>query len=83
MLLPMSTDEEREKRRAARANWPIVKSTLAEQGRDDDISAHTTMEQRLEMMFTISARGWALTGREWPAYSRAEMPTRLIRPEET
>lgn len=78
----MSIDEEREKRRAARANWPIVKTTLEEQGRDDDISAFTTMEQRLEMMFALSAHSWTMSGREWPAYSRADMPTRIIRPGE-
>lgn len=79
----MSTDEEREKRRAARASWPIVKSTVAEQGRDDDISPFTTMAQRLEMMFALSARGWTLSGRDWPSYSRAEMPTRIVRAGES
>lgn len=45
----------------------------------DDLSATTTPEARLEMVTVLSARMWALTGLPIPAYSRAEMPGRVLR----
>jgi hypothetical protein len=66
-------------RAAARARWPGLKTTLAE-APGDDLSASTTAEERVAMVWELSAQAWALTGRPWPEYSRAEMPGRVIRP---
>lgn len=41
-----------------------------------------TPEARLREVFRISRDAWILSGREWPSYSRADMPGRLIRGDE-
>ena len=46
----------------------------------DDLSATTTVEERLAMVHELSRRMWELTGRPVPRYPRAEMPVRVIRP---
>ena len=66
-------------RAAARAHWPGLKTTLAE-APGDDLSASTTAEQRVAMVWELSAQAWALTVRPVPDYTRAEMPGRVIRP---
>jgi hypothetical protein len=46
----------------ANANRQIVrKSTLAEQGREDDLR-HTTAEERLKMMWQLALDAWAMKG---------------------
>ncbi len=45
----------------------------------DDLSAITTADQRLAMVWELSARMWALTGKPLASYTRAEMPVRVIR----
>lgn len=79
----MSVDEEREKRRAARANWPGWKGTLAEMPPEPDLSDSTTAEERLLLLRELSLRGWLLTGRSIPDYDRSTMPTRIIRPRDS
>ncbi len=39
-----------------------------------DLSAVTTVSERLEMVQVLSARMWELTGRPWPSYRREEIP---------
>lgn len=68
------------RRAAERARWPGLKTTLAEAPGGDDLSATTTVEQRLAMMWELALASWALTGQPLPTYSRAEMPGRVIRP---
>jgi hypothetical protein len=72
-----SADEQA--RRAARASWPGLKTTLAEAPGTEDLSATTTAEQRLAMMWELTLGAWALTGKPMPDYSRANMPGRGIR----
>jgi len=44
------------------SNRQIVRrSTLAEQGREDDLRG-TTMEQRLKMMWQLALDAWAMKG---------------------
>ena len=45
----------------------------------DDLSAVTTAEERVAMVWDLSARMWEFTGRDRPAYTRATMPLRLTR----
>ena len=66
-------------RRAARRSAPARVFRLGEEPADDDLSAVTTAEQRLEMVAELSRRMWELTGRETPQYARAAMPVRVIR----
>jgi hypothetical protein len=44
----------------------------------DDLSATTTAEERLRMVWTLTARMWELTGQPLPAYRRAEMPVKVV-----
>lgn len=46
----------------------------------DDLSASTSVEQRLAMVATLSRRMWELTGQPFPRYERSDMPGRVIRP---
>jgi DMSO/TMAO reductase YedYZ molybdopterin-dependent catalytic subunit len=45
-----------------------------------DLSASTTPEERLAMMWPLALEAWTLTGRPLPDYSRGETPVRLILP---
>lgn len=46
---------------------------------EDDLSNVTSPTQRLEMVEVLSRRMWSLTGRTRPAYTRAQLPVRVIR----
>ncbi len=71
--------DDTEVRRRARHNWPIRKLELGQET-SDDISAETTMQDRLAIMWPLAVRAWTFSGRELPRYSRAEIPGRIIRP---
>lgn len=44
----------------------------------DDLRDSTTVEERLEMLRQLTERAWALTGRPFPSYTRANMPVRIV-----
>jgi hypothetical protein len=44
-----------------RSDWPVRKSTLAEQGFEDDL-AHLTMGERMALMWPLTVQAWALAG---------------------
>ena len=69
-------------RRATRASWPGLKTTLDEAAGAEDLSATTTPEQRLAMMWELTLGAWSLTGLPFPNYTRAGMPGRVIRPDD-
>jgi hypothetical protein len=62
-----------EGRAAARRTWPARSYSL---GREpgDNLSAITTAEQRLAMMWPLALEAWLLTGRPLPEYERAHSP---------
>jgi hypothetical protein len=65
---------------ADRRAWPVRTFHLgAEPG--DDLSATTTPEARLAMMWPLTQEAWGLSGRPMPAYGRAETPVGLRRRE--
>ena len=72
-------DSAREARRAARAHWPVRKLRL-EDAPGPDLSATTTAEERLAMMWPLACEAWTLAGRTIPDYPRHRMPIRVIRP---
>lgn len=72
-------DSAREARRAARARWPVRRFRL-EDAPGPDLSATTTAEERLAMMWPLAREAWSLTGRAIPDYPRDRMPIRVIRP---
>ena len=41
----------------------VRKSTLAEQGREDDLR-HLSMEQRMEMVWPLTVSAWAMKGED-------------------
>jgi hypothetical protein len=71
-------ESERRGRAVARRDWPVSIHRLGEEP-GDDLSATTTAEERLAMVWPLTLEAWRLTGRELPSYARAEMPVRVIR----
>ena len=61
-----------------RRDWPLRAYRLGgEPG--DDLSATTTAEERLAMMWPLAVEAWRLTGRPMPEYTRETMPVRVLR----
>ena len=71
-------DDAAEARVAARRGWPVRIFRLGEEP-GDELSAETTAEQRLAMVWELSARMWELAGSPQPSYTRSDMPIRLTR----
>ena len=46
---------------------------------DEDLSAGTTAEQRLGMMWELAVAAWQLSGMRMPDYQRGETPVRVVR----
>ena len=73
----------RDARRAAtgsvgRRSWPVHVHRLgAEPG--DDLSATTTAEERLAMMWPLAVEAFALSGCPLPGYRRTEAPVTVRR----
>ena len=72
-------DRDRKARDAARRSWPIRAYRLGEEP-DDDLSATTTITERLEMMWPLALDAWASSGQPIPDYPREKTPIRAIRP---
>ena len=73
-----SAEEARRQRAAARRSWPLRGYRLGSEP-GDNLTAVTTPEQRLAMMWELALQAWHLSGRELPTYSRHEIPGKLIR----
>lgn len=71
-------DQARRERALRRGDWPIVRGALQDID-DSDLSATTTAEQRLEMMWRLSADAWVSSGQPWPDYRRDQAPGRVLR----
>ncbi|OGU01798.1 MAG: hypothetical protein A2085_08005 [Gemmatimonadetes bacterium GWC2_71_10] len=63
---------------AERSALPVRVFTLGQEP-PDDLSASTTVEERLSMVWELTRRMWEFTGRPLPAYSRRSMPVRVAR----
>ena len=61
--------------------WPVRIFPLGKEP-GDDLSATTTVAERLAMVAVLSERLWRLTGRPVPEYTRSTMPGRVLRPHE-
>ncbi len=75
------SDEKRSRaareRARKRRDWPVRVFRLGmEPG--DDLSASTTVDERLAMMWPLAVEAWALSGRTLPVYARKNIPGRLI-----
>ena len=71
-------DEARRQRAATRRAWPLRRYELGAEP-SEDVSATTTPEQRLAMMWELALQAWQLSGRELPSYARHEMPGKVTR----
>lgn len=71
-------EPERRRRAAGRRDWPVSIHRLGEEP-GDDLSATTTAEERLAMVWPLTLEAWRLAGRELPCYERSAMPVRVIR----
>ena len=60
------------------SRWPVRKFRLADEP-GPDLSATTTADQRLAMMWPLARDAWTLAGRTIPDYPRARMPVRVVR----
>lgn len=78
----MSAFSDKERRAESRANWPGIKTTLADAPGAEDLSTTTTIEERLGMMWELSLTTWLMSGKPIPDYSRAQLPTNMLRPKE-
>jgi len=67
-----------EARAARRRSWPVRKYSLGSEP-SDDLSAITTPEERLEMMWPLTLEAWTLTGKPFPDYGRSATPVRVRR----
>lgn len=45
----------------------------------DDLSGATSPAERLAMVWELTARAWALTGKPVPTYDRGVMPVAIVR----
>jgi len=60
-----------------RSRWPVRKFALGSEP-GDDISAETTAEERLEMVWQLTLEAWSLAGLPLPTYTRSETPVRVV-----
>jgi hypothetical protein len=73
------TDREAEERRkAARAGWPITRVRLGDETAPD-LAESTTAAERIAMMRELSETAWRIAGRPLPTYDRSTIPARLFR----
>lgn len=63
-------------RAAGRASWPVRTLRLRDEP-SDDLSAFTTPEERLDMMWPLALEAWSWTGVPLPDYPRSQAPVRL------
>lgn len=73
-------EHDRRERAAARANWSVRKFKLGEEP-SDDLSAVTTAEERIAMMWPLTVEAWTLAGREISNVPRDQWPVKILRPE--
>jgi hypothetical protein len=58
--------------------WKVRVYRLGQEPRDG-LSASTSAEERVAMVWELTERLWSLTGRPIPGYARRDMPARVVR----
>ena len=71
--------EDRIRRRAERARWPVARFRLGDEP-SDDLSGVTTAAERIAMMWELAESGWTIAGRALPTYDRRHTPALLCPP---
>ena len=59
-----------------RDRWPVVVKEMSRVV-EDDLSAFTTAEDRLAMMWPLAHEAWSLAGLDLPDYSRDRAPVHV------
>jgi hypothetical protein len=77
--MPLHASDAEDRRRMARARWPITRFRLGEEPADD-LSESTSPAERIAMMWTLAESAWKLAGRHLPTYERRDTPATLYRP---
>jgi hypothetical protein len=77
-MAPKSEDHDRKVRALGRKDWPIRAYRLGEEP-DDDLSATTTMAERVAMVWQLTLDAWGSSGQPIPDYPREKTPIRVIR----
>lgn len=72
----MNGESSKIQRAQARASWPVHVYKLGEEP-NEDLSAFTTAEERLAMMWPLALEAWKLSGKPFPSYTREAMPVSL------
>src|SRR5436309_7949478 len=60
-----------------RAQWPVRTYRLGHEP-GDDLSASTTAEERIAMMWPLALEAWAVSGAEMPEYDRRSATVRKL-----
>jgi hypothetical protein len=76
----VSESDARRRRAAARRSWPVRRYALGSEP-SDDLSASTTAEERLAMVWPLTLEAWSLAGLPIPDYDRRNAPVRVVRRE--
>jgi len=71
-------DEPIESGASRRRGWVVRKYLLGHEP-GDDLSASTTPEERLAMMWPLALDAWSLAGKRIPDYQRRDAPVRIYR----
>ena len=72
------TDTDRERLARQHRPWPVVVRSLHEEPLDE-LSDSMTAEERVALVWTLTARMWELMGQPLPAYARSAIPLRVLR----
>ena len=65
------------RRAHARREWPVRLVSLRDQP-GDDLSASTTLAERIAMMRPLAEAAWRVAGLALPRYTRRRIPVRLL-----
>lgn len=65
------------RRARARRRWPVRLVSLKSQPADD-LSASTSLAERIAMMRPLAEAAWRVAGLPLPRYSRRRIPVRLL-----
>jgi hypothetical protein len=72
----MDARDELLRRAAERSSWPVQRYSLGSE-RDDLVEVSAT--ERIAMMWPLALEAWELGGLSIPEYTRANIPSRILR----
>jgi hypothetical protein len=78
-MLEVVSDSDPQARARARRDWP-GRVTDHAHARSAKPGPEVSASERVAMVWRMTLDAWALSGRAWPDYTRAQTPGRVIRP---